>query len=148
MKSQKGITLIALVIYVIVATIVIGTMATLSAFFFSNANNIKGQEEYAVEYNKFNMFFVNDVKNNQTAEITNGDVKKIKFADETTYEWRDGSIYRNDKKIATNVNSVEISSRVVKRGGETTQKTVITVEMDIGVRNSLKKSIEYVLKYW
>ena len=55
MKSESGITLTSLVIYIIVATIVIGTMGMVSSFFFSNVNLIKDQDQYAIEFNKFNI---------------------------------------------------------------------------------------------
>ena len=62
MKSEKGITLTSLVIYIIVATIVISIMALVSSFFFSNMSIVTVQDQYAVEFNKFNMFFINDIK--------------------------------------------------------------------------------------
>ena len=82
MKSEKGITLTSLVIYIMVATIVIATMAIVSSFFFSNINLVRDQDKYAVEFNKFNMFFVNDVKNNKTAQVQ---THKITFEDGTIY---------------------------------------------------------------
>ena len=57
MKSQKGVTLVALVIYIIVFTIVISILSVISSFFFSNVNFVKEQANYAPEFNKFNMFF-------------------------------------------------------------------------------------------
>ena len=100
MKSEKGITLTSLVIYIMVATIVIATMAIVSSFFFSNINLVRDQDKYAVEFNKFNMFFVNDVKNNKTAQI---EEHKITFEDGTIYEYNtsEQAVYRNDTKITS-----------------------------------------------
>lgn len=42
-KSDKGITLIMLVIYILVATVVIGILATLTANFRKNLNNINSR---------------------------------------------------------------------------------------------------------
>ena len=102
MKSENGITLTSLVIYIVVATIVIGTMAIVSSFFFSNMNLIKDQDQYAVEFNKFNMFFVNDVKNNKTAQIQ---ANQIIFEDGTTYQYsaENKSIYRNNVEVAKQI---------------------------------------------
>ena len=58
MKSQKGVTLVALVIYIIVFTIVISILSVISSFFFSNVNFVKEQANYAPEFNKFNIFIV------------------------------------------------------------------------------------------
>ena len=79
MKSQKGVTLVALVIYIIVFTIVISILSVISSFFFSNVNFVKEQANYAPEFNKFNMFFIQDVKNNKNVTVNNNTVE---FADE------------------------------------------------------------------
>lgn len=62
MKSQKGVTLVALVIYIIVFTIVISILSVISSFFFSNVNFVKEQANYAPEFNKFNMFLYRMLK--------------------------------------------------------------------------------------
>ena len=86
MKSQKGVTLIALVIYVIVLTIVVSILAMISSFFFSNVNFVKDQANYAPEFNKFNMFFIQDVKNNKNVTVSGNN---IKFEDGTEYIFMD-----------------------------------------------------------
>ena len=84
MKSQKGVTLVALVIYIIVFTIVISILSVISSFFFSNVNFVKEQANYAPEFNKFNMFFIQDVKNNKNVTVNNNTVE---FADGTRYDF-------------------------------------------------------------
>lgn len=150
MKSEKGITLTSLVIYVIVATIVISSMAMLSTFFFSNMNLIKDQHEYAPEFNKFNMFFLEDIKINKSAEVTD---TTITFEDGTKYEYKaaEKAIYRNDKKITEKVESVSfIKNEIAPSEGSThnTTKQTITVNLSIGEKNNFQKEIEYTLKYW
>lgn len=102
MKSQKGVTLIALVIYVIVLTIVVSILAMISSFFFSNVNFVKEQANYAPEFNKFNMFFIQDVKQNKNLTIT-GNVVKFEDGTEYTFNLDQKAIYRNGKAIAKNV---------------------------------------------
>lgn len=145
MKSERGITITALVIYIMVATVVIATMSMVSSFFFSNMNLVKGQDQYAVEFNKFNMFFIEDVKNNTTAQVQDN---RIVFEDNTVYEYRssDKAIYRNDKKIAKEIMSAEFTPDIYTVN-ETT-KNLITVSLTIGKNKNYEKSIEYVLKYW
>ena len=74
MRSEKGVTLTALVIYIAVATVVISTMGLLSSYFYTNMKLIKTDSNYVVEYNKFNMFFVQDVKSNTTADVTTNSI--------------------------------------------------------------------------
>ena len=144
MNSQKGITLTALVIYVGVSTIVISIMAVISSFFFENVDGIKKQENYASEFNKFNMFFINDVKQNKTAVV---EENKITFEDGTVYQYRQSqkTILRNNTKIASNVTSLTFNFQEYE-ATENTTKNIITVNISIG--ENFSESIEYVLKYW
>lgn len=147
MKSEKGITLTALVLYIMVATIVIGTMAIVSSFFFSNINLVRDQDKYAVEFNKFNMFFVNDVKNNKTAQI---EEHKITFEDGTIYEYNtsEQAVYRNDTKITSLVQELTFTADTYQAENINTVKNLVRVFMSIGKRENFQKEIEYVLKYW
>ncbi len=144
MKSDKGVTLIALVIYIAVFTIVVSTMGLLSSYFYNNMHLIKDDASYVVEYNKFNMFFIQDVKHNSTATIENN---VIKFEDGTIYEYKSNSIYRNDKEIAANVKSATFNLKTYKV--ENTTKNLILVNLNIGEgEKEYQKEIEYVLRYW
>lgn len=144
MKSDKGVTLIALVIYIAVFTIVVSTMGILSSYFYNNMHLIKDDASYVVEYNKFNMFFIQDVKHNSTATIENN---VIKFEDGTIYEYKSNSIYRNDKEIAANVKSATFDLKTYKV--ENTTKNLILVNLNIGEgEKEYQKEIEYVLRYW
>ena len=144
MKSDKGVTLIALVIYIAVFTIVVSTMTLLSSYFYNNMHLIKDDASYVVEYNKFNMFFIQDVKHNSTATIENN---VIRFEDGTIYEYKSNSIYRNDKEIATNVKSATFNLESYEV--ESTTKNLIVVNLNIGEgEKEYQKEIEYVLKYW
>lgn len=145
MKAEKGITLISLVIYIVLATIVIGIMATVSSYFFSNINLIKNQDQYALEFNKFNMFFINDIKSNKTATI---EETKIVFEDGTTYTYNqtEKTIYRNTTKIANEIQQIQFSKDIYQVNN--TAKTLVNVHMSIGKNKNFDKTIEYVLKYW
>lgn len=145
MKSEKGITLTSVVVYVLIATALISSTALLSSFFFSNMSLIKEQNQYAPEFNKFSMFFIEDVKNNKSAEVT---TTKVTFADGTVYEYKSNekAVYRNDTKITEKLDSFTFSSSeyVVSN----TTKQIINVKMTIGGVENSSNGIEYVLKYW
>lgn len=140
-----GITLISLVVYIALATIVIGIMATVSSYFFSNMNLIKNQDQYAVEFNKFNMFFINDIKKNKVAQI---EETKITFPDGNTYTYKQAekAVYRNDIRIAKEIEQIQFSQDTYQVNNTT--KTLINVHMSIGKNKNFDKTIEYVLKYW
>ena len=143
MKSEQGVTLTSLVIYIAVATVLISTMAVMSSHFFANIQLVKNQSDYVVEYNKFNMFFIQDVKANKAASIIG---TTIVFEDGTKYEYKDESIYRNDKKIAKNIRTASFEPATYTVNNVT--KNLIKVNLNIGVeKKSYQKQIEYVLKY-
>lgn len=144
MKSEQGVTLTSLVIYIAVATVLISSMALMSSHFFANIQLVKNQSDYVVEYNKFNMFFIQDIKANKTASIIG---TTIVFEDGTKYEYKDESIYRNDKKIAKNIRTASFEPATYTVNNVT--KNLIKVNLNIGVeKKSYQKQIEYVLKYW
>lgn len=146
MKAEKGITLTSLVIYVLVATLLIGMTAMISSFFFSNMNLIKDMDKYAPEFNKFSMFFLEDVKKNSSAEVTGGN--QVAFKDGTIYVYNSSekAIYRNDTKITEKVESVVFSSSTEQVSNTT--KQIINVKMIVGGEQNSPNGIEYVLKYW
>ena len=145
MKSQNGVTLVALTIYICIFTIVIGILTTISTFFFDNIYQVIDQPRYATEFNKFIMFFSVDVKNYNSADVTD---TSIKFTDGPTYIYRNNGIYRNDELIAENVLNCTFTPNVYNVND--VAKNIINVDMQIGRKeeNSLEKSIDFTLKYW
>lgn len=144
MKSEKGITLTSLVVYIIVATLIISTMAMVSTFFFNNVSLVKDQEKYAPEFNKFAMFFVEDVKGNKQATVT---TNKVIFADGNTYTYdsNEAKIYRNDTVIAKNVELISFTLTQETSTKNNTTKNIITVKFVMGEFN---KTMDFVLRYW
>lgn len=145
MKSEKGVTLLSLALYILIATIAIGILAMISSNFFFNARKVKSQNEYAEEFNKFNMFFIQDVKNNKTAVVTD---TTVTFEDGNIYTYNESNkcILRNETIIAKNVQALKYTAGTYEVN--TLIKNLITVNMNIGNNNLFQKEIEYVLKYW
>ena len=68
MKSEKGITLISLTIYVIAMAIVVGVIAIISTFFYSNMEDTDNIVSPMTEYTKFNSFFSDEI-NHEGIEV-------------------------------------------------------------------------------
>lgn len=145
MKSERGITLTALILYVAVAMITVTAIAGFTSFFVSNMNEVKQQEKYAPEFNKFSMFFIGDVKNNIRATVTE---QRVEFEDGTIYEYRanEKAVYRNEVKITEKVDSFSFISTTEQISSTT--KQIINVKMSIGGKVNLKNGIDYTLRYW
>ena len=58
MKSQKGITMSALVIYIVVTFMVIAMITTLTINYRSTIKDINDDSKYESDYSKFNLYFL------------------------------------------------------------------------------------------
>lgn len=136
MKSQKGITLISLTIYVIVMALVIGVIAILSTFFYSNMKDINQTVDPITEYTKFNSFFSDEV-NHENIKIlecgvyeegTENQQNYIVFDNGVQYTFvkKNKGIYRNQVKIAKEIEDCTFT-RDVKNG-----KDVVEVKVTAG----------------
>ena len=138
MKSQKGVTLTSLTIYIIVVLIVLGILAVISGVFQGNIKEIYTEGTNNVEIDKFNIYFLKEVKR-QGNEINIISDNEIVFATGNKYIFNhEGQcIYLNNIKIAENIEKCVFSRSTVNG------KTVII--LTIKAVNSEEKTMEYVL---
>ena len=54
-KQNRGITLMILIIYMILTTVIIGILATLTVNFRRNINNVNEKTSYETEFDKINL---------------------------------------------------------------------------------------------
>lgn len=146
MKKDRGITLITLTITIIAMVLVISTLSIISNFFFFNKNYLLDNSRNIAEYNKFNMFFIQDVKNNKSAKVTENSVT---FEDGTVYSYRvgnDNGIYRNKVKICDNIALCNFSNTTETVNNTT--KQIINVHIVVESTEMFETENFYVLKYW
>lgn len=62
MKSQKGITLMSLIVYVVAFLMVIGIVGAITSFFYSNYSFLDKKSSVAAEYSKLNLIFSEENK--------------------------------------------------------------------------------------
>ena len=145
MKSEKGITLISLILYIELLAAILAILLTVSNYFNNNIKYIEDIGKNMSGLNKFNMYFIEDVKNNTDIySITND---QIVFEDGTTYTFVNKSIYRNKVKICENIYSVVFSNKDETDVNNFTKK-IITVNMTITGTKLFQTESDYVLKYW
>lgn len=105
MKSQKGITMASLGVYIVVSIIVVATLATIMANYKNSIKTMDNDAEYSSEYNKFNLYFLEEVKKpeNSSMERANSiktvdnDYNSIKFktGNEFMYKIKEEILYLN-----------------------------------------------------
>ena len=145
MKSEKGITLTSLIIYVLLLIMVVSILSVVSKYFYANTSYINEMGKYVSEFNKFNMYFVEDAKNNNDLYSIAED--KIVFADGTIYTYSDQVIYRNKVKICDHIYQC-IFTQKEETDSNNFKKKIINVKLGIKGSKLFTTENNYVLKYW
>ena len=114
MKSNKGITMISLITYIIGLTIVIGLIATLTTYFYKNIN-INDVNSDTTQYTRFSSIFSEEINNKgnyviDCQQITN-EVSYIIFSsgNQYTFDEKSKAIYKNNIKICDNIDMCDFS---------------------------------------
>ena len=148
-KSEKGVTLMTLTVYIIVMLIIVGIVTTISTFFYGNLNIVRDSAKYACEFDKFNSSFLSDVKSNKHANVDSSN-KTIIFEDGSTYKYNesDEGIYKGKSKVSSHVKFFSISKKTIVVNN--VDKEILSVNIVIGSpdKSLIHKQIDYTLKYW
>ena len=143
MRSQKGISLISLTVYIIGMTIAVAAVTVISSYFYKNVDVTLKDINPVTEYNKFTGFFSEEINSEniyvrESSSNINDDQNYIVFSNDVQYTFvkANKSIYRNKIKICRNVNTCEFNY-------EKENKTVF-VTLQIG--NDEPQSISYKIK--
>lgn len=138
MKSEKGITLISLTVYVIVMTIVIAVVAIITTFFYKNIREVRTDIDPITEYTTFNSYFSDEV-NHANLKILECQSNLVAFNNGVQYMYipENKGIYRNKVKICSNIDQC-IFSEDIKNG-----KSIVKVQFRAGSQN---RTIAYTLK--
>ena len=141
MKKEKGITMISLVVYVAVMTVVIGVMSSIITNFYQNTDAVQENIQEIVEFSKFNNYFLKEVKtiDNKVDHIST-DNNYILFTSGNSFSISNDEIYYNNIKICDNVQSMQIS---LGKNGNGINKSIINVTL---IFESFNKSISYKLE--
>lgn len=146
MKNEKGITLMALTLYLIFVAFIIMLLFSLTKNITSGTSSISQSTAGVGSFNSFNTNFVIDVKNSDTATVetdANNNIR-ISLTNGSIYTFvkEEQTIYRNSVKIAKNITNF---SAEVEEG----TKDNIIVRITVGNEQSYSygKAIRYVFKY-
>lgn len=148
MKSNKGITLTSLIVYVIGMTIMVSTIATLTSFFYKNID-VEDLNSDTNQYTKFTSVLSKEINRKDNSiidckqlENDNDKVSYIIFSsgNQFTFNKDSKSIYKNNVKICDNVEMCDFSYEY------TDSKYKITVSLrTTNIDKTGKNAIEYIL---
>lgn len=144
MKSEKGVTLVSLIVYVIAMVIVVAIVSVISSYFYKNINEVTGNSDPYKEYTKFNNYFSEEA-NKENIKILECNLQNengnnyIVFNNNVQYEFikENKGIYRNNIKICSNIDDCKFEQSI-KKG-----KDIVTVTFKSG---NLTNQIIYTLK--
>ncbi len=154
MKSEKGITLTSLIIYIIGLLVAITIITVVSSFFYESIDISTETIDTLSEFTKFNSFFTQQI-NKDSIEFVNcqtnrqGDTSTGKitesyaiFSDGTQYSYiaQNKSIYEGNVKIAEQVEDCEFSLKV----DETTGKEELNVRIKF-LESEIEKQNSYII---
>jgi len=164
LKSEKGITLISLIIYMILVAAALGILGSITNFMYGNTSKFKSNSRYSSEFDRFNSIFIKDTQkyNHAVVTVESGVVKC------TLNTSKDGSdenisdpgvvyIYTPSKRniVRKSQDGVELEvarnvySASFKANDPTKNKNGINVKLTIGPGGEAsEQEIYYVLKFW
>ena len=126
MKSEKGITVISVTIYVIAMVLIVALIAVMTNYFYKNVDYASDEVDFNQQYTTINNFFSEEanLKDNKILEIgeTINDedgTKQIWVAfsskNQYTYVEANKALYRNNVKIAKDIESFSVSQESKNR---------------------------------
>ena len=76
MKSDSGLTMTSLIVYMIAMVIAVSTIATITSFFYTNVSSLENDATNISEITKFHMYFLDETTKYNNSIIS---AKKIKL---------------------------------------------------------------------
>lgn len=119
MKSQNGVTLTSLVVYIIAMVVVIGTIATITNYFYGNTSRLNSGTSASKEFTSFNSYFVSQINNheNRVINVSNDSANssEIIFSSGNQFKFikengsNKGAIYYNKILICRDVSACQFT---------------------------------------
>ena len=142
MKSNKGITLTSLVVYVVGMTIIFAIIANITIYFRQNIRTIENTSDNSVQFTRLNEYLVNDIKEDVKIiiEEDNKLILNESNGDIIIYTILEDGIYRNKVKICNNIEEATFTKDIIY------DKTKLKVYIKIGEKETFEKTMEYTIK--
>lgn len=142
MKSEKGVTLVSLIIYVIAMLITVTVVTIVTSYFYKNVDIEPEKYTYFSEFTKVESYFADEVnrEGNRVLKADNeSEQHYVAFSSGNQYTFveENKALYQNNVKIANDILECNFEESI-KNG-----KDAIKVKIKI---QDKEKELEYVLK--
>lgn len=152
MKSEKGITLTSLIIYVIAMVITITIITVVTSYFYKNVDITDNSYDYLKEFTKLETYFSEEANKNrnQILEISplenQGSANEVfvmlSSGNQYTFIRANNAIYQNNVKIGNDIKNCEFSEEM-KNG-----KQVLIIKIQLNDKNNTERTMKYALNNW
>ena len=163
-KSERGITLLSLIVYMILVAAALGILGAITNFMYGNTARIKSNSKYSSEFDRFNSNFLRDTQKYNHAHVYEED-GKIKCKLDTSADGTDENIidqgvtyiYNPEKRtiVRRSQDGVELEvarnvyAASFKVNDPQKKKIGVSVHLEIGPSGSAsEQDVYYVLKFW
>ena len=142
MKSEKGVTMVSLIVYVIAMLITVTIVTIVTSYFYKNVEIEPEKYTYFSEFTKVESFFAEEVNRepNEVLKVDNESSQPyVAFSsgNQYTYISANKALYKNNVKIASNISECEFEE-TIKNGNQ-------AIKVRIKIQDK-EKELEYVLK--
>lgn len=136
MKNNKGITLVSMIGYVILAIMALAVLVALTTNFKKNFDELDVQAVQDIELDKINMQISKDIKDGKKLDKSNFSSTKLAFIDGNTYTYvsKDKTLYMNDNvAVAEHLRSCvfELPSEDILRVTAQVEDEIRTMEFSL-----------------
>lgn len=114
LKSEKGVTLLGLIIYVTTFICITGVIGIISNFFYSNTKVLDDTTTDAAQFTKLQLYLANEfetkkcrVESSTLNDAVDDDYEIIKFTSGNEIIWHKGYIFYNRVMICNNVQELK-----------------------------------------
>ena len=132
-KSEKGVTLLGLIVYVTTFICITGVIGIISNFFYSNTKVLDNSTTDAAQFTKLQLYLANEFETKKSTIIDStffdniiDEFEVIQFSSENKLIYHKGYIFYNKIKICENVK--ELKAKVDSLNGKEIFKIYVVFE--------------------
>ena len=141
LKSNKGITLISLAMYLILMLAVIGVIAGFKANIDATLDSMGEYTSLVPEFDKMHMYMLDEVNiDNNKVLKRSSDGRYIEFSSGNKYMFSEDKIYKNSVRIFSDIKNCTFEI------GKENNNDVLYVNLELGDKDTVSKRLKYVMK--